>query len=620
MKRIFLALSLLALISCGQDKEPKEVTVEETKQFDTVDVHSFAKRWEARVQHLDLDINVDFDAKQISGFAEWTLSENPTADSIFFDLDEIEIKNVWADGQETKWTVGETDPVKGQPLVVHFPEGTQKIKIEYVTAPSAAALQWLDPQQTHDKKHPFLFTQSQAILARTWIPCQDSPGIRYTYNAKVTVPKGMMALMSASNPQEVDPDGVYEFEMPQPIPSYLMALSVGDIAFASMGERTGVYAEPGMLEASAYEFADTEKMLEAAEALYGAYAWGRYDLIVLPPSFPFGGMENPRLTFVTPTVVAGDRSLTSLIAHELAHSWSGNLVTNDTWNDFWVNEGFTVYFERRIMESLYGRDYSEMLATLGHQDLEETVADLPKEDTHLKLDLKGRNPDDGLTDVAYEKGYFFLRLLEETYGREKFDTFLKNYFQSNAFKTMTTEKFMAILDSNLLATDSTLIASVNPEEWVYGPGLPNNCPRVTSERFQRVNSTLKAWADGAFSFDEMETSDWSSHEWLHFVRHLPDTLSLDRLAVLDEHFHFTTTGNSEVQAAWLTYSIQKGYEPAFPAAEEFLIRVGRRKFLTPLYKALIAEDPTKEKARAIYKKARPNYHSVSQETIDAMLK
>jgi len=617
MKKLIFAVAALAAFSCSPEEQNAEI-VEETTA-DSIDVHTFARPWEAKVTNLDLRVEVNFEERKIEGVAGWDIDAAPEIDSIIFDVDGIHIEEVEANGQATQWYVGEGNDILGKPLVVRFPAGTDRIEIHYETSNDAAALQWLSPQQTHDKTHPFLFTQSQAILARTWIPCQDSPGIRYTYEANVKVPIGMMALMSASNPQELSETGEYHFEMPQPVPSYLMALSVGNIAYQSLGERTAVYAEPGMLEASAYEFADTEKMLIAAEALYGEYAWGRYDMIVLPPSFPFGGMENPRMTFVTPTIIAGDRSLTSLIAHELAHSWSGNLVTNSTWNDFWLNEGFTVYFERRIMEALYGPDYSEMLALLGYQDLKGSIEELPKEDTHLKLDLEGRNPDDGLTDIAYEKGYFFLRLLEKTYGRARFDNFLKNYFQGNAFETMTTSQFVEYLDSNLLSQDTLLRENVRIDDWIYGAGIPSNCPKVRSERFQRVNSTLKAWADGAFSLNEMHTDDWSSHEWLQFVRQLPDSLSNNRLAELDAAFNFTNSGNSEVQAAWLTYAIQKNYEPAFPAAEEFLIRVGRRKFLTPMYKALIVADPSKEKAKVIYEKAKPNYHSVSVETLDKLI-
>ena len=620
-KNIILALgaALTLTVSCQpKEEKPTEEVVEEVSN--TVDVHTYAKPEEAVVKHLSLNIDVDFDQHIISGSAGYDFIHNDTVDSIVFDVDQLKIKNVLLDdGSKASYYLGKNDKNLGQPLVVKFKESTKRINIEFETPPSAGALQWLNPQQTLGKEQPFLFTQSQAILARTWLPCQDSPGIRYTYDATVKVPEGLLAVMSASNPTEKNAESVYHFEMKQPVPSYLMALAVGDIEFKSVGERTGIYAEPGMLDKAVWEFADMEKMLIAAEELYGKYAWERYDLIVLPPSFPFGGMENPRLTFCTPTVIAGDRSLTSLIAHELAHSWSGNLVTNQTWNDFWLNEGFTVYFERRIMEALYGEDYAAMLATLGHQDLEHDLEELPSVDQHLKLDLKGRNPDDGMTDIAYEKGYFFLRLLEETYGRESFDKFLKEYFESHAFETMNTERYLEYLKENLLMQDSLKIKGLYIDKWVYGAGLPENSPNVVSSRFQVVGSSLGSWIDGSFSLEEMNTGEWTSLEWLNFLRQLPNEITLEQLTELDNAYHFTQSGNSEILAAWFEHTIRKKYQPADEAVENFLISVGRRKFLVPIYRALIEADTTKEKARSIYKKARANYHAVSVETLDEML-
>src|SRR6185437_10119480 len=310
----------------------------------------------------------------------------------------------------------------GSRLNIPINDNSLNVTVFYKTGKNATALQWLNPQQTHDKTHPFLYTQSESIFARTWVPCPDGPGIRFTYTARVTVPKGLMALMSAENTQQVSDSGIYHFKMDNPIPAYLMALAVGDVAFRSIDNRTGVYAEPGMVDKVRWEFEDVGKMVSTAEKLYGPYRWGRYDVLVLPPGFPIGGMENPRLTFATPTVIAGDRSLVSLVAHELAHSWSGNLVTNATWDDFWLNEGFTDYFERRIMEALKGNDYSDMLWDLGYQDLVDNVNELgpTSKDTWLKLDLKGRDPDDGLTDIPYEKGSHFLKLIENSVGRDRF--------------------------------------------------------------------------------------------------------------------------------------------------------------------------------------------------------
>ena len=586
------------------------------------DPHSYAVPSDAVVKHLDLDIDVDFTNKIIKGIASWNIESKTGAKSIIFDTRNLKINKVTSGDRsserELKFSLGKEDKILGVPLTVNISGSDIKINIYYETKPDAAALQWLSPQQTAGKKHPFLFTQSQAILARTWLPCQDSPGIRYTYNATVKVPKGLLALMSAENPVEINETGVYNFAMKQPVPSYLMALAAGNISFAKIGERTGVYAEPEMIEAAAYEFADMEKMLVATEKMYGPYPWERYDLIVLPPSFPFGGMENPRLTFATPTIIAGDRSLTSLVAHELAHSWSGNLVTNANWNDFWLNEGFTVYLERRIMEALYGKSYADMLALLGMQDLKKTVEQLGSTDpdTRLKLDLAGRDPDEGLTDIAYEKGYFLLRLIEETYGRNNFDSFLRNYFNEFAFKPVTTEIFVEYY--NKWANSMEKDGDVKIKQWIYEPGLPGNMPEIKSIRFEFAEKLVLSWQKG-HDISPIAEKKWTTHEWLHFLRNLPDSMSTAQMADLDRMFNFSNSRNSEIQAAWFHHVIKNNYQPAYKQLEEFLITVGRRKFLKPLYQELSLTPEGKAMALRIYGLGRPNYHSVSTNTIDEIL-
>lgn len=583
--------------------------------------HSYARPDQVAIKHLHLDLKVDFAQKKLIGSATMTLDQMGA--NLILDTDKLSIESIKdSNGQDMAYVHAEAGSKAGQALSIQLPKNfdveTNKVVIVYSTSPAAEAVQWLEPNQTTDKRHPFLFTQSQAILARTWVPCQDTPAVRMTYSARITVPKELMAVMSASNPQKKNDTGVYEFTMAQPIPSYLLALAVGDLRFAELGPRSGVYAEPSVMKKAVWELHDTERMITTAEKLYGPYRWDRYDVIFLPSSFPFGGMENPRLTFATPTILAGDRSLVALIAHELAHSWSGNLVTNATWNDFWLNEGFTVYFEQRIMEELYGREYSEMLAKLNLDGLHEEIKELKERDTWLKLDLVGRNPDDGLTAIAYDKGYFFLRMLEEKIGREKWDAFLKTYFDKFAFQSMTTEGFVEYLKANLKIEGE----AIDVDEWIYGVGLPESCPEVVTNELEKVKVAAGKFLGGtplAEVKTTFKTNDWTTHHWNHFLRSFEDGLTVEQMAKLDVEFQFTQSGNSEITHDWLLLVVGAKYEPGMPRLEQFLTEQGRRKFLSPLYKKLAESEEGLGIAKTIYEKARPGYHAVSRQTIDEIL-
>jgi len=619
MKNILL-ISIFAIVVFACTKPDNKT---EREMIPTGDIHTYARPDEAKMTHLDLSLNIDFDAKVINGIARITFEADEDAETLILDTKALQIVAVRYDnGSNALFALGNEDVEMGRPLRIDISDGQRVVQVYYKTSPEAGALQWLHPVQTADQEAPFLFTQSQAILARTWIPLQDSPGVRFTYQANVKVPEGLMALMSASNPQKVNDSGEYEFVMDQPIPAYLMALVVGDLSFESLGERTGVYAESSILDDAAYEFGEVEQMLKIAEEMYGPYRWDRYDIIVLPPSFPFGGMENPRLTFATPTIIAGDRSLTSLIAHELAHSWSGNLVTNATWSDFWINEGFTVYFEYRIMEELEGRSYSEMLASLSHQDLKKEVNSMMEEnraeDTKLKLDLRGRNPDDGVTSIAYDKGYFFLRYLEEMVGRDLFDQFLRTYFERHAFQSMTTEDFLNYLEQHLFMENGIDYPEKEIKEWVYGEGLPETLPTPDSDRFEKVEAEVKRWKNGVIP-ENLDTTGWSTHEWLYFIRQIPERADKNALVELDEAFNFTESSNAEILCAWFQHAIRHEYEKAYPKIKSFLVETGRRKFLVPLYKAMLQTESGKQRAMSIYDEARPNYHSVSTGTLDDLM-
>ena len=587
------------------------------------DPHSYGNTRDVRPSHLSLELTLDFDRCLINGSCTFTFVGSRNA-SGYVDLDTkgLTIASVTsAQGDTLRYELGPAQAFMGSRLRIYVPHAQEQIRVTYTTEPAAAALQWLTPAQTTSGKWPFLFTQSQAILARTWFPCMDSPGVRVTYDATVRVPAGMMAMMSANQLPGSPEQGIFRFHMPLPIPAYLIALAAGEIAYRPISHRTGVYAEPAVLEAAAWEFADMDEMIQAAETLYGPYRWGHWDAMVLPPSFPFGGMENPLLTFATPTILAGDRSLVSVMAHELAHSWSGNLVTNATWNDFWLNEGCTTYFERRIVEALYGKDVAEMHWLLGQRALQRAIDRFlgsEPEFTKLGMRLDGRDPDEAFSELPYEKGANFLRVLERYFGRASFDAFLQAYFDAHAFQSMSTAQFLEILRDRLFRGDNAAWEALQVEAWVYEPGVPGNMVVPSSEHFAKTQAAATAFmAQG--SLTGIQRHAWVTAEWIDFLRSLPRDVPHDRLGLLDRTFALSRSGNSEILFAWLEICIRNTYTPAWPAVEDFLCRQGRRKFLQPLYEALWANPHTKELAKAIYAKARAGYHPIAVATIDQIV-
>ena len=640
---LFLLLLIIALSSCST--RAKFIEHDLNTSTDTiVDHHSYANFKAIKTVHLELELDVNFENKTIYGVARHEMVNNNASVAIF-DTRNLLIQKVTT-GQkfhekEVDFVIGQMDKdsILGQPLAVTVDPKTTQVNIYYQTTKGAEALDWLDTLSTSSKKTPFLYTQGQAILTRTWIPLQDSPSNRFTYNATVKVPKDLLALMSATNPTEKNASGIYEFEMDQPIPSYLIALAVGDIAYHPLSANTGVYAEKELLDDCVYEFEELPKMMSAASSLYGSYQWKQYDLLVLPYSFPFGGMENPRLTFVNPTILAGDRSLVSVIAHELAHSWSGNLVTNSTWDDFWLNEGFTVYFEQRIMEALYGKEVSDILAQIEFQELQAELKEILKgkypEDSQLHLNLKNRNPDDGMTSVAYVKGAFFLKTLENKVGRKVFDQFLNHYFKVFQFKTVNSTTFIDEIERNLL-TPNRLVFDY--DEWIYQNGLPKNCVSINSPRLINMQSLAKRCSSGENIFDPVISYEWKRvknstkkrrvkiinqlkredfivQEWQTFIRALDQDIAIERLRYLDQKMKFSAWGNSEVMAEWFVLNINCGNREIRPEIEKFISKIGRRKFLLPIYKALMKNPEDKVWAKKVFDKSKAYYHAVSRNSI-----
>lgn len=617
-----LMLSLVLLAACQPADPPLDYRITAGP-----DPHSFANYDEVRVEHLSLDLRADFTSRTLSGHVTLALDRQDAAERLVLDtwrLDIDDINRVADDGtlEPLSWRLTAPDEERGYlgaALVIALEPGVDAVRIDYTTSPDAFGLQWLDGEQTTSGE-PFLFSQSQPIYARTWVPLQDTPAVRYTFDAEIAVPDDLMAVMGAAgNPIEIDPDGRYRFEMPQPIPSYLMAIAVGKLAFESTGPRSGVYAEPSRLEAAAEEFSELEAMIDAGEALYGPYRWDRYDLLILPPSFPFGGMENPRLSFITPTVIAGDKSLTALIAHELAHSWSGNLVTNAAWQDLWINEGFTTYFESRIVEQLYGSERAEMEATLEYTGLRESLRTLPAPAQVLARDLADDDPEQAFTAVPYDKGRLFLVWLEARFGRETFDAFLREYFDAFAFESIGTAELVDYLETELLPREPGAVTMAEVREWIFEPGLPEFAVVPASDAFETVDDYRQRWLEGEIELADIPADQWTVSEWRHFLIGLAGELDVHRMAALDEAFGLTDSGNVEILYLWLARSIETRYQPGIERLERFLVEVGRNKFTAPLYEQLAATEWGREWAIDVYQRARSGYHPLTRQAAERAL-
>jgi aminopeptidase N len=642
MTRLLLAVSALALIGasgCGKDKAPTAPAaqaVEEQRQAPgdasaaqpatqtaARDPFTYANYDAVRVTHLDLDLNVLFDEQALDGTATLSFERiDPAANRLVLDANDLDIRLIEAEVAgawlPAEHALGPDDPVMGSSLDIALPQDATRVRITYRTSRDADGLQWLSPAQTAGKTHPFMYSQNQAINARSMAPVQDTPAVRMTYTAVVRTPPDLLAVMSAE--QDGGPrDGEYRFRMPQPVPAYLLAIAVGDLDFRAINETIGVYAEPSVVAAAAREFDDTPSMEKATAALYGPYRWGRYDLLVLPPSFPFGGMENPRLSFLTPTLIAGDKSLTGTVAHELAHSWSGNLVTNATWSDAWLNEGLTSYVENRVIEIVYGRDRAVMEQSLAMNDLRDEIADLPQTElSRLRLPSTLNHPDDAFSDVAYSKGQFFLQFLEDRFGRDAFDPFLKAYFDRFAFKAVTTEDFRGFLMDNLVRQYPDKVTAAEIDEWLNGEGLPDTAPKPAPKAFEAVETDIAKWISGTAPAASIKSMDWTTQEWLHFINALPDDIEANRLKELDFEFDLTNSRNAEIAFAWYMRGLKSDYAPVKPAVEDFLQRVGRGKFLYPLYKQLVEQGDLAD-AERIFEKARAGYHPIAQRRVQETL-
>lgn len=581
------------------------------------DPHSYFRTDQPRLQHVDWNCGVFFRTHTLHCLALLQFDRSGVVD---LDTRDLAILEVASEPEMVRlaYDLAPAEPVIGSRLRVTMPDGVTTIRIVYTTSVNASALQWLTPEQTAGKRHPFLFSQGECIHTRSFLPCQDSPGVRFTYTARLTVPKELRGLMAAQQvkSEEVGDWREEEWRMDHPIPAYLIALAVGELESRDLSPRSRVWAEPALADKAAWECADVEQMIVAAERLFGPYPWGRFDLLFLPPSFPYGGMENPTLVFLTPSLITGDRSAMSVVIHELAHAWTGNLVTNATWSDFWLNEGWTTYAQMRIHEALYGRDGQELQAALLRHELDRDLArfaDQPQF-TRLWTDLPGTvDPDDTFSRVPYCKGYLFLRVLEEAVGRERFDAFIRTYIARFGFQSITTAMFLDVVAAELPGA----LVQVHAGDWVYEPGIPDNAPTITSSTRDAIDALVsRAKQDGRGVTGE-EAVAWNDTAWTYYLESLPRN-ARELCEDLETRFR-RSRHTPEIQWAWYLLAIESGADFDRARLEEFLAANGRLKYLRPLYTALHKRPETRAWAREVFSRVQGGYHPIAQSTMAKLL-
>ena len=575
-----------------------------------MDPHSYTDQSQGKIKHLTLHFSVDFTEQILNCRGEYRF-DGPVTGPLFLDTRALDIQQVRCVAGDLSWSVDQEDKVKGERLHIEHVPGVDRIEIMFRTSAGASALQWLQPEQTVGGEYPFLYSQCQSLHARSIFPCQDTPSVRFTYDAEIDVPAPLRAVMAAApgDLRQEEARNHFRFTMPQAIPSYLFAFAVGNLESKDIGPRSRIYAEPESLEAAAWEFAQVEPMIHEAETLYGPYVWDRFDMLLMPPAFPYGGMENPRLTFLTPTIIAGDRSLTSVVVHELAHSWTGNLVTNATWEDFWLNEGWTVYAERRILEKLHGRDASELASVIGRNNMftDMKVFGMDAAPTCLKFSQQGKHPDEVMSRVAYEKGYSFLVALERAVGRAAFDPFILGYIKEFQFQSLTTEAFIAYLTDKL----PEAVEKVDVETWLYKPGFPDDAPAFSSRLLEDVQKAVEAYKAGDLP-DPGRMEAWAPDQKELFLQLLPPSIPVEDCEAMLDLLSLETSQNTQLLTAYMLTAIRSGYEAVLPDVEELLTHVGRGLFVRALYRALANSAWSREQARPLFERLKSRYHPIVQ--------
>ena len=582
------------------------------------DVFSFSEPKKVTTRAVALDLTVDFEQRRLSGTARLEIENLSGTDLLVLDTEALTIHSVKVDGAPAGWSFGTTTSF-GTPLRVSITPETRFVTIEYTTSSNASGLLWNTAQQSFGRQQPYLYTQNEPVSARSWIPLQDTPTVRLTYEATLRVPPGLLALMSANeNPIAPNESGIYSFRMPYRIPSYLIALAVGRLEFRSLDSRSGVYAEPELIEDAVHELGYVPAMMASAERIAGPYPFDRYDLLLMPPTYIVGGMEHPMLNFLHPfSVVSQNDPLvvepTTLVAHELAHSWSGNSATLANWNDVWLNEGITSYLENRIMEDVGGIERGEHLWFADRQNFAGYAASVEDPAVTI-LHREVPHPYSGFGMAGYVKGALFIRTLEDLAGREAFDAFLRRYFGAFAYRWVDHKAFLEFFRESF--PDPALQQSMKLEEWVYQPGLPSNVTApASSQVWSRAMSRASQFAAGA-SFESLAPATWREYELQPFLQ-LAQTSVRARMAEVDAVLGLSNRVTPP--AVWLLHAIAAGYEPANAGLERALARGGSNGLLLQLYTALAQTPSGRTRALDLFTRYRDRYHDAIEAQIESLL-
>src|SRR5215208_2456793 len=580
------------------------------------DPTSYVDLSQGEINHIDFHIQVDFQSRTLDVEATYQLRE-PITGSLYLDSFKLDMNEAHVNGRKLEWEFDQQDEVLGSRLHLKGFENDSSFTLTFKTSPEARALQWMNASQTLGGAHPFLFSQCQASNARSVFPCQDTPSVRFTYSAEVEVPKELTAVMAAEQAKGPEGSGTFFFNMPQPIPSYLFAIAVAHLDFRELGSRTGIYAEPEMIEAAAWEFAETEKTMIEAEKLLGPYLWGRYDMLVLPPSFPFGGMENPRLTFLTPTAIIGTRGQANLVTHELAHAWTGNLVTNATWQDFWLNEGWTTYAETRITEILEGKDATDLNAVYDEKRTYEIMQRVGMDSpvTCLKIPSNETDADSMTSQLAYTKGCFFLKKCEYAVGRKRFDEFIQKYMKRFQFQSLTTEGFLEFLKAEL----PEVFEKVDVQTWIYKPGMPDVWHKPHSRLYDEVQKSLDDFDHGQLPTKE-QVKGWHRYQTLSFLQGLPKTISVENCKSLEDVLELPKRNDDYFYTYFYAICIASGVQETLPRIEKFVENIGRMLYIIPIIRAMVETDWARDRARPLLEKVREKHHPVTIAAMEGLLK